>query len=69
MSQNLTQPEEVEHALIEMSGEPMKAGMQISTGAQLSGGMHGFECDWSIGSTSFSCGAAQNKSANGLAGS
>jgi hypothetical protein len=66
MSQNLTQPEEVEHALSEMLGEVMKAGMPISAGAQLNGGIHGFECDWSIGSTSFSCGAVQNKSAKGL---
>lgn len=65
MSQNLTQPEEVEHALIEMLGEVMKAGMQTA-GTQLNGGVHGFECDWSIGSASFACSAAQNKSANGL---
>ena len=66
MSQNLTQPEEVDHVFMEMSGQDMKAGMPISDRARLNGDMHGFACDWSIGATDFSCGGAHKKSANGF---
>lgn len=65
MSQNLTQPEEVDYALVEMYGETVTTRMQISTGTQLNEDAHGFECDWSIGSTGFSCDSAQHKSVHG----
>jgi len=69
MSQNLTQPEEVDRVLMEMSRQAMTAGISISDGGPASGITHRFECDWSIGSTDFSYGTRHNKSANGLSDS
>lgn len=66
MSQNLTQPEEIDYVLMEMAGHDMKAGTPIPDGAQLNGAIHGFGSDEPIGVTGFSCGIAQKKSAHGL---
>ena len=66
MSKNLTQPEEIDHILMTMAGHDMKAGAPIPDGAQLSGAIHGFECDESIGVTGFSYDMAHKKSAHGL---
>ncbi len=64
MSQNLTQPEEIDHILMAMAGHDMKAGTPIPDGAQLNGAIHDF--DESIGVTDFSYGMAHKKSAHGL---
>lgn len=61
MSQNLTQPEEVDRVLMEMAGHDMKAGTPIPDGAQLNGGIHDFDCDEPIGATGFPYGAAPKK--------
>lgn len=66
MSQNLTQPEEIDYVLMEMAGHDMKAGTPIPDGAQLNGAIHGFGSDEPIGVAGFSCGLAQKKSAHGL---
>lgn len=66
MSQNLTQPEEIDHILMAMAGHDMKAGTPIPDGAQLNGAIHGFGCDESIGMAGFSYGMAHKKSAHGL---
>ncbi|HEU0233542.1 MAG TPA: hypothetical protein VFQ94_00215 [Gallionella sp.] len=66
MSQNLTQPEEIDHILMAMAGHDMKAGTPIPDGAQLNGAIHDFGCDESIGVTGFSYGIAHKKSAHGL---
>ena len=64
MSQNLTQPEEIDHILMAMAGHDMKAGTPIPDGAQLNGATHDF--DEPIGVAGFSYGMAQKKSAHGL---
>ena len=64
MSQNRTQPEEIDHILMAMVGHDMKAGTPIPDGAQLNGAIHDF--DESIGVTNFSYGMAHKKSAHGL---
>jgi len=66
MSQNLTQPEEIDYVLMEMAGHDMKAGAPTPDGAQLNGVIHGFECDEAIGVTGFPYGIAHKKSAHGL---
>lgn len=64
MSQNLTQPEEIDHVLMEMAGRDMKAGTPAPEGGLLNGAR--YECDEAIGVTGFSYGMAQKKSAHGL---
>ena len=66
MSQNLTQPEEIDHILMAMAGHDMKADTPIPDGAQLNGALHGFGSDEPIGVAGFSYGMAQKKSAHGL---
>lgn len=66
MSQNLTQPEEIDHILMAMAGHDMKAGTPTPDGAQLNGAIHGFGSDEPIGVAGFSCGIAHKKSAHGL---
>jgi len=46
MSQNLTQPEEIDQVLLEMDGA--EADTPYPDGGQLNGDAHNFECDWSI---------------------
>lgn len=62
MSQNLTQPEEVDHVLMEMARHDVAEGRSVPDEAVL----HGFECDWSIGATDSSGGALHNKLIHGL---
>lgn len=64
MSQNLTQPEEIDYALMEMAGHDMKTGTPAPDGVLLNGAR--YECDEAIGVTGFSYGMAQKKSAHGL---
>lgn len=64
MSQNLTQPEEIDHILMAMAGHDMKAGTSIPDRAQLNGVIHDF--DELIGVAGFSYGIAHKKSAHGL---
>jgi hypothetical protein len=64
MSQNLTQPEEIDYALMEMAGHDMKAGTPVPDGVLLNGAR--YECDEAIGVTGFSYGMAQKKPAHGL---
>ena len=60
MSQNLTQPEEIDQILIEMAGRDMKAGVpNQQSGSQTNRTAHDFACDWSIGVADSSCGTAQ----------
>jgi len=61
MSQNLTQPEEVDHILMAMAGHDMEAETPIPDGAQLNGVIHDFECDESIGAAGFPCGVVHKK--------
>lgn len=69
MSQNLTQPEEIDRILREMANHDMKAGKPISDGALLSGGIHDPQRNWPIGVTDFSHGIAHKKQIHGLPGS
>jgi len=62
MSQNLTQPEEVDHVLMEMARHDTAEGQPIPAEAQSRGSYHGFACDWSMGAADFSCGAAHKES-------
>ena len=64
MSQNLTQPEEVDHVLMEMARHDVTEGRPVSGEAKSV--LHGFECDWSIGATDSSCGALHHKPMHGL---
>jgi len=64
MSQNLTQPEEIDHILMTMAGHDMKAGTPIPDGAQLNRAIHDF--DESIGVAGFSYNVAHKKSVHGL---
>ena len=66
MSQNLTQPEEIDHALREMAGHDMKAGTPVPGGAQLNGVMPDSGCAEPIRVTGFSYGVVHDKSAHGL---
>lgn len=52
MSQNLTQPEEIDHVLMEMANHNGDIDMPNPDGESLNGAIHDFECDWSIRSTS-----------------
>lgn len=49
MSQNLTQPEEVDHVLMEMASHDMEVDTPEPDVEQLNDVVHNFECDWSIG--------------------
>jgi len=49
MSQNLTQPEEVDHVLMEMASHDMEADTPEPDVEQSNDVVHNFECDWSIG--------------------
>jgi len=51
MSQNLTQPEEVDHVLLEMANHNMEIDTPNPDEEPLNGATHDFECDWSIGPT------------------
>jgi len=51
MSQNLTQPEEIDYALMEMAGHDMKTGTPVPDGVLLNGVR--YECDEAIGVTGF----------------
>ncbi len=62
MSQNLTQPEEVDHVLMEMARHDMAECGLIPDDAQSRAGYHGFACDWSMGAADPSCGAAHKDS-------
>lgn len=62
MSQNLTQPEEIDHVLMEMAGHDTKAGVPIQDGAKLDGA----KCNGSIGATGSSYGIAHGKPAHCL---
>lgn len=62
MSQNLTQPEELDHILMEMARHDMAEGSLIPDDAQPHAAHHGFACDWSMGAADSSCGAAHKES-------
>lgn len=62
MSQNLTQPEEVDHVLMEMARHDMDEGQLIPGEAHSHAVYHGFACDWSMGGADFSSGAAHKES-------
>lgn len=66
MSQNLTQPEEIDRILLAMAGHDMTAGTPIRGGAQLDGVIHDIECDEPIEVTGFSYGATHKKPVHGL---
>jgi hypothetical protein len=62
MSQNLTQPEEVDYVLMEMARHDMAEGRLIQDDARSHALYHGFACDWSMGAADPSCGAAHKES-------
>jgi len=64
MSQNLTQPEEIDRILREMAGHDMKAGKSIPDDV-LNGGLHDSQCNWPIGVTGSSCGMAHKEPMHG----
>ncbi|MDO8464243.1 MAG: hypothetical protein Q7S46_03180 [Gallionella sp.] len=66
MSQNLTQPEEIDHVLMEMAGHDMKAGNPTSDDALSSGGVYDAQCNRPIGVTGSSYSAAHKKPMYGL---
>lgn len=66
MSQNLTQPEEIDRVLMEMAGLNITTVRPIPDEAQLKGVIHGIERDKSIGVTDFLYGAVPKKLIHGL---
>ncbi|MDO8464917.1 MAG: hypothetical protein Q7S46_06645 [Gallionella sp.] len=51
MSQNLTQPEEIDHVLIEIASHDREIDAPNPDGEPLNGATHNFECDWQTGQT------------------
>lgn len=67
MSQNLTQPEEIDRILMAMAGRDTPAGAPIQDLAQLNGVACDFGCDKPVEAAAFSRGAVQHKKpAHGL---
>lgn len=66
MSQNLTQPEEIDHVLMEMAGHDTKVDMPVTDKKYLNGTAQESECGESAVVTSFSYGAVHKKSIHGL---
>lgn len=67
MSQNLTQPEEIDRILMAMVGHDIQAGAPILEMAQLKGTTSGFACDNAIEAAGFSHAAMQReKKGHGL---
>ena len=65
MSQNLTQPEEIDRILREMAGCDMKAGKPIPDDVLLNVGIRDSQCNWPIGVTGSSCGMAHKEPTHG----
>ena len=61
MSQNLTQPEEIDRILMAMVGRDIQAGVPISDMAQLKGAASGFVYDNAIEAAGFPHAARQRK--------
>ena len=67
MSQNLTQPEEIDRILMAMAGRDGQAGAQISDWELLDEVAYGLGCDSRAGTSAFSRGVVQHKKpAHGL---
>jgi len=61
MSQNLTQPEEIDRILMAMVGHDIQAGAPILEMTQLKGAASGLGCDNSIEAADFPHAAMQRK--------
>jgi hypothetical protein len=68
MSQNLTQPEEVDHALLEMSWRGLKLDALANDIKDLYKADHGVKCGESIDINSSSYSAMHRKSVQSLSG-
>jgi len=66
MSQNLTQPEEIDHVLMEMAAHNGDAGKPISEGTLLNGRNHNRECNRPDGMADFSYSVAHKNPMHGL---
>lgn len=66
MSQNLTQPEEIDRVLMEMAAHTMEAGKPISDDTLLNGCNHDPKRNWSDGVADFSYSIAHEKQMHGL---
>lgn len=66
MSQNLTQPEEIEHILIAMESRDMREGSPLSDGHPPGMTSQNTKCDGVEKATDVSCGAEHAKSIHGF---
>lgn len=66
MSQNLTQPEEIDRVLMEMAGHDMETGKPISEGMLSDGRNHDLKCKWSDRVADLSYRIAHKKQIHGL---